>query len=119
MNQEVVMNREIGQRIRAVKKKHGLSQEKMAEVLGIHSTTHYQNIEYGKSKVTIYHLQIIFEKFGATPNYILLGEVANEQEYVYDFLCQTSEHKIKVFVEIAKQAFGGPQYDFDVYLKKK
>lgn len=119
MNQEVMMNKEIGQRIRAVRKRHGLSQEKMAEILGIHSTTHYQNIEYGKSKVTINHLQIIYEKFGATPNYILLGEVANEEEYVCDFQCQSSEQKIKVFVEIAKQAFGGSQYDFDVYLKKK
>lgn len=119
MNQEVMMNKEIGQRIRAVRKKHGLSQEKMAEILGIHSTTHYQNIEYGKSKVTINHLQIMYEKFGATPNYILLGEVVNEDEYVYDFQCQSNEQKVKVFVEIAKQAFGGPQYDYDVYLKKK
>lgn len=119
MKQEVVMNKEIGRRIRAVRKKHGLSQEKMAEILGIHSTTHYQNIEYGKSKVTINHSKRIYEKFGATPNYILLGKVANEEEYVYDFQCQTDEEKVKVFVEIAKQAFGGPQYDYDVYLKKK
>ena len=34
-------------------------------------------------------------------------------------VCQTDEEKVKVFVEIAKQAFGGPQYDYDVYLKKK
>lgn len=121
MVQEVMMNKdkEIGQRIRAIRIKHKLSQEEMAEILGIHSTPHYQNIEYGKSRVTILQLQIIYERFGASPNYILLGEVANEQEYVYDFFSRPSEEKIKMFVEIAKQAFGGKKYDFDVFIKKK
>ena len=114
-----MMNKEIGQRIRAVRNKHRLSQEEMADILGIRSTTHYQNIEYGKSKVTISHLQILYETFEASPNYILFGEVENGQEYLYDFQSRSNEEKVKMFVEIAKQAFGGPQYDFDVCIKKK
>ena len=111
--------KEIGQRIRAIRIKNKLSQEEMAEILGIHSTPHYQNIEYGKSRVTISHLQIIYERFGASPNYILLGEVSNAKEYVYDFFSRPGDEKIKMFVEIAKQAFGDTKYDFDIFIKKK
>ena len=95
-------DREIGQRIRAVRKENQLSQEKMAEILGIHSTTHYQNIEYGKSKVTTNQLQILYDKFNASPNYILLGKVEGKQEYVYDFVRLPADEKIKIYLEITK-----------------
>lgn len=97
-------DREIGQRIRAVRKENQLSQEKMAEILGIHSTTHYQNIEYGKSKVTTNQLQILYDKFNASPNYILLGKVEGKQEYVYDFVRLPADEKIKIYLEITKSA---------------
>ena len=84
-------DREIGQRIRAVRKENQLSQEKMAEILGIHSTTHYQNIEYGKSKVTTNQLQILYDKF-------------NE--------------KIKIYLEITKSAFK-VQQEYDINVRKK
>ena len=98
-------DREIGQRIRAVRKENQLSQEKMAEILGIHSTTHYQNIEYGKSKVTTNQLQILYDKFNASPNYILLGKVEGKQEYVYDFVRLPADEKIKIYLYITKSAF--------------
>ena len=91
-------DREIGQRIRAVRKENQLSQEKMAEILGIHSTTHYQNIEYGKSKVTTNQLQILYDKFNASPNYILLGKIEGKQEYVYDFVRLPADEKIKIYL---------------------
>lgn len=110
-------DKEIGQRIRVVREKNRLSQEKMAEILGIHSTTHYQNIEYGKSHVTALQLQILYEKFGASPNYILLGKMGNEQEYIYDFLSRSAEEKIKIYMEITKCALGVQKCDFEIHLK--
>ena len=97
-------DREIGQRIRAVRKENQLSQEKMAEILGIHSTTHYQNIEYGKSKVTT--------------NHILLGKVEGKQEYVYDFVRLPADEKIKIYLEITKSAFK-VQQEYDINVRKK
>ena len=100
-------DREIGQRIRAVRKENQLSQEKMAEILGIHSTTHYQNIE-----------QILYDKFNASPNYILLGKVEGKQEYVYDFVRLPADEKIKIYLEITKSAFK-VQQEYDINVRKK
>ena len=111
-------DREIGQRIRAVRKENQLSQEKMAEILGIHSTTHYQNIEYGKSKVTTNQLQILYDKFNASPNYILLGKVEGKQEYVYDFVRLPADEKIKIYLKITKSAFK-VQQEYDINVRKK
>lgn len=111
-------DREIGQRIRAVRKENQLSQEKMAEILGIHSTTHYQNIEYGKSKVTTNQLQILYDKFNASPNYILLGKVEGKQEYVYDFVRLPADEKIKIYLGITKSAFK-VQQEYDINVRKK
>lgn len=42
----------IGQRIRKVRKAHGLSQEELAEKVGI-STTHMSHIETGNTKLSL------------------------------------------------------------------
>ena len=120
MDLDITINRdkEIGLRIRTVRKNYKLSQEKMAEILGIHSTTHYQNIEYGKCRVTVSHLQILNDYFKASPNYILLGIVGSEQEYIYDFLGRPTEEKVEIFTEIARQAFGGQQNNREIRFKE-
>ena len=119
MSQDEMLNKEIGQRIRAVRKMNKISQENKAFILGIRSTTQYQNIEYGKTKVTFSQLQILNEKFGASPNYILLGVVESEKEYIYDFLSRPAEEKIKIFIEIARHTFGGQHCDFEIQFKDK
>ena len=43
---------ELGQRIRKMRKAHGLSQEAMAEKIGI-STTHMSHIETGNTKLSL------------------------------------------------------------------
>ena len=43
---------EIGQRIRKIRKAHGLSQEELAEKIGI-STTHMSHIETGYTKLSL------------------------------------------------------------------
>ena len=42
----------IGQRIRRIRKAHGLSQEELAEKVGI-STTHMSHIETGNTKLSL------------------------------------------------------------------
>lgn len=119
MNQEEMLNKEIGRRIYAIRKMHKLSQEKMAAELDIGSTQHYQKIEYGTSKVTTSQILKLYDKFGATPDFIILGKVSNEKEYVYDFLTRPTEERIKIFIEITRHAFGGQQCEFEIQLKEK
>ena len=85
-------DREIGQRIRTVRKENQLSQEKMAEIL--------------------------YDKFNASPNYILLGKVEGKQEYVYDFVRLPADEKIKIYLEITKSAFK-VQQEYDINVRKK
>lgn len=119
MIQEEMLYKEIGRRICAIRKMHKLSQEKMAAELDISSTQHYQKIEYGTSKVTTAQIIKLYDKFGATPDFIILGKVSNEKEYLYDFMTRPTEERIKIFIEIARNAFGGQQYDFEIHLKEK
>ena len=53
MNQTTLIKtqKEIGGRVRAVRERHHLSQEEMAEILGIRSRAHYQSIEYGRTQI--------------------------------------------------------------------
>lgn len=119
MKQEENLYKEIGRRIYAIRKMNKLSQEKMAAELDIGSTQHYQKIEYGTSRVTMAQILKLYDKFGATPNFIILGKISNEQEYVYDFLTRSNEEKIKIFIDIARNAFGVQQCDFEINFKEK
>lgn len=119
MKQEENLYKEIGRRIYAIRKMNKLSQEKMAAELDIGSTQHYQKIEYGTSRVTMAQILKLYDKFGATPNFIILGKISNEQEYVYDFLTRPNEEKIKIFIDIARNAFGVQQCDFEINFKEK
>lgn len=113
----VKKQKEIGQRIRAVRERHHLSQEEMAEVLGIRSRTHYQSIEYGKTQVMERHLLILNERFGVSPDFILLGKVENNEEKVYDFISQSPDEKIKMLIEILTHVCGGQHDSHEKILK--
>ena len=65
MNQTTLIKtqKEIGGRVRAVRERHHLSQEEMAEILGIRSRAHYQSIEYGRTQIMEKHLLILNEYF--------------------------------------------------------
>lgn len=112
MNQKILTKtqKEIGERVRSVRERHNLSQEEMAEILGIRSRTHYQSIEYGKTQVMEKHLLILNEHFGVSPDFILLGKVENSEEKVYDFISQSPDEKIKTLIEILTYVCGG-QHD--------
>lgn len=119
MNQKTLIKtqKEIGGRVRAVRERHHLSQEEMAEILGIRSRTHYQSIEYGRSQVMEKHLLILNEHFGVSPDYILLGRVENGEEHVYDFISQSPDEKIKTLIEILTYVCGGQNSAHEKILK--
>lgn len=63
-------------------------------------------------------MQILYDKFNASPNYILLGKVEGKQEYVYDFVRLPADEKIKIYLEITKSAFK-VQQEYDINVRKK
>ena len=61
-----------GERLRELRKRKGLSQEAMAELLNT-SKTHYGNMERGKKGVSIDFLLEIAETFHVSTDYLLMG----------------------------------------------
>lgn len=61
----------IGRRLRECRKSYGLTQEDVADMLGI-SLNHYGNIERGISKLTIKNILLVYEKLNLDPTYLLM-----------------------------------------------
>ena len=61
----------IGQRIRKTRKAHGLSQEQLAELVGI-STTHMSHIETGNTKLSLPVLVSLAEALEVSTDELLL-----------------------------------------------
>lgn len=68
----------IAEKIRLLRLQHGLSQENLADTLGI-STTAYGDIERGKTDLTLLRLHQIAEVFKVNAA-VLLGEVTPLQQ---------------------------------------
>ena len=71
----------IGKRIRHRREVAGLSQEQLAERLGL-STNHISSMECGKSLLTTKRLLDLCDILGGTPNYYLLGEIGPEADRI-------------------------------------
>ena len=61
-----------GERLKALRKGRKLSQEKVADELGV-STIHYKHIENGQVGCSIDLLLILSEKYDVTTDYLLTG----------------------------------------------
>lgn len=64
----------LGQRLRTIRKKRGLTQEQAAELAGI-SPQHFSGIETGSAKVSLPALVRLCNALDTTPNDILMDSV--------------------------------------------
>ena len=97
----------IGQRIRKTRKAHGLSQEQLAERVGI-STTHMSHIETGNTKLSLPVLVSLAEELEVSTDDLLLRGSATERESVLAELTQLMEscttQQLKVAMDILRAA---------------
>ena len=98
---------EIGQRIRKFRKAQGLSQEQLAEQIGI-STTHMSHIETGNTKLSLPVLVDIAATLHTTTDDLLFARSSNQkQRTLEDILCvleTCSPQQTKIISEIIKSA---------------
>jgi len=80
----------IGEKIRKIRDLKGLSQENMAELMGL-SLPAYADIERGKKDVTLSRLEKIAEKLGVT-----LNDIMNFNERVANFFDQCTNPNASV-----------------------
>ena len=95
----------IGQRIRKTRKAHGLSQEQLAELVGI-STTHMSHIETGNTKLSLPVLVSLAEALEVSTDGLLLQGSPTERGGVLDELAQLLEscttQQMKIVVDVVK-----------------
>ncbi|MCI9625750.1 MAG: helix-turn-helix transcriptional regulator [Clostridia bacterium] len=100
----------IGERIKTARKKKGLTQEKLSEILDL-TPNHISEIERGISGVAIPTLMNIIKHLDTTADYILYGRVVEENgNPLYTKLKQFSpaqmlavEKMIEVFAEYCNE----------------
>ena len=92
--------RQIGARVRAVREMNHLTQEQMAEKMGMNSTPHYQNIENGRNSVGYKHLKCLKTEFGVSSDFILFGETQDAEEFAFEFESLPAEEKVDTLMKI-------------------
>lgn len=96
---------EIGQRIRKLRKAQGLSQEQLAEQIGI-STTHMSHIETGNTKLSLPVLVDIANTLHSTTDELLFDTCNNQKQLaiddIRDVLDRCSPQQAKIISEIIK-----------------
>ena len=98
---------EIGQRIRKIRKAHGLSQEALAERIGI-STTHMSHIETGNTKLSLPVLVDIADALEVRTDDLLSRDAANTATAIsceiLSVLEKCTTNEAKILSEILKTA---------------
>ena len=93
---------EIGRRIRCSRKKTGISQECLAEKVGI-SVTHMSHIETGNTKVSLSVIVDLSEALGVTVDSLIFGHRTNHLNAAYDeillLLSSCSQKQIRTILD--------------------
>lgn len=96
----------IGQRIRKYRKAHGLSQEQLAERVGI-SVTHMSHIETGNTKLSLPVLVELAQTLEVQTDDLLREEFygrRNAENEVLGLLQQCDERKMRILTDILRSA---------------
>ncbi len=98
---------EIGQRIRKYRKAHGLSQEELAEKVGI-STTHMSHIETGNTKLSLPVLVLLAEALEVRTDDLLFENAdtsctATTNE-ILELLDRCTPHQLRFLKELIQAA---------------
>lgn len=97
----------IGQRIRKIRKAHGLSQEELAERVNI-STTHMSHIETGNTKLSLPVLVDIANTLEVRADDLLCDHVSAEKSAALDEVASVfdacSSNQARVIVDLIKAA---------------
>ena len=91
----------IGLRIMQKRKELGLSQEKLAEKLGI-SKNHLSNIERSVYIQTVECIFKICEAMGNTPDYYLIGTPSNETDEIVKLIKTLPRDKQQGIIKLLK-----------------
>jgi transcriptional regulator with XRE-family HTH domain len=96
---------EVGDRLRLLRQKLGLTQSKMAQKLGVTLNT-YQRYELGDRNLTVEKLQLLRKLFGVNLNWLLTGEGGMFEAYNDKEKVRQSLRTLKSIVEELERECG-------------
>lgn len=105
---------EIGQRIRRLRKAQGLSQEQLAERIGI-STTHMSHIETGNTKLSLPVLVNISQILHATTDELLFEDCTNQKQIALAEISAVLEGCTPQQAKIISEIIKGTKIALDKY----
>ena len=94
-----IKDKQKAKRLRSVRDKNQLTQEKMAERLDVSYST-YQRMESGRNNITIAHLEKLNQEFGVSADYILFGKIADKGHYEFEFEGSNNETKFLTIIHL-------------------
>lgn len=106
---------EIGQRIRKARKARGISQEELAESVGI-STTHMSHIETGNTKLSLPVLVKLSSALEVSTDSLLLGEGTSSRSYTINSISATLETCSTPQLKVAEDLIKTLKTSFNKYL---
>lgn len=106
---------EIGQRIRKCRKAHQLSQEELADRVGI-STTHMSHIETGNTKLSLPVLVALASALEVNTDNLLFDSAKTTRSAVVDDLLDTFEGCSTQQIKVLKDIVTAAKTSMDKYL---
>ncbi len=99
--------REIGKRIRLIRKAQNLSQEQLAEKIDV-GTSHISHIENGHTKMSIQVLILLSNALNVSADQLLCGHIYEAKEVLHDefarILSDCSNQELNILSDILKAA---------------
>lgn len=97
-----MMKKEIGLRLRDIRKENGYTQEEFSEIMGV-SLNFYGKIERGESSLSIEKMVLLHDKFNVDLNYLLTGVKNSVLDY-NSVLADCPQEKIFDFEQLIRYA---------------
>ena len=95
----------LGEKILNLRKKEGISQEELAEIINI-STTHMSHIETGKTKLSLQVFVDIAVALDISTDYLLQGQLEDETSFsskqISNIIEKCSQQEIKMIEDVVK-----------------
>lgn len=101
MQKDDVLNKAIGLRIKEIRTQKNISQEKLAELIGVCNGTHLSNIERGYCGISLPKLVRICKVLNIESDYLLFGGSTSKIETaIHNSLSQLSKRQSKCLLAI-------------------
>lgn len=98
-------------RLKNLRKSYGLTQEKMAEILGI-SESLYKKNELGKQAISKKTAKAVEEKFGVSADYVYFGMLRDGEDIWSQILECSDQDKMCFLINLLYYFFSGDHFEF-------